>query len=167
MTNTRLDRYPDLTADLQRLTRTELSRPARFWHVLLLLASAAMTTVVVSLWLTEPVVRGRTAAAFAAMTIIGLGWMAFAAWVLTSKHVLLVRQRIVAGRMAISFCGLFLVGAAGVAVASGQPAAWGAAATGVLMLGIAVWVWRRAVRDVRVLTARRDTLARELGLEAP
>jgi hypothetical protein len=97
------------------------------------------------------------------MVVIGLGWMAFAVWVLTSKHVLLVRQQVVAGRMAVSFCGLFADGAAAVAIATAQTAAWGAAATGAVMLGTAVWIWRRAARDLRTLTARRDTLARELG----
>ncbi len=163
MTATRTDSPQPFTTELQRLARTELSRPARVGHVLLLLLSAGMTTVVVSLWLTEPALPARAAAAFAVMTVIGLGWMGFAVWVLTQKHVLLVRQRLVAGRMAVAFCGLGVAGAAAVALVTSQPAAWAASAMSAALLAASVLIWRRAAADVTALTARRDELARELG----
>ena len=163
MTAPRTDATLPETSDLQRLARTELSRAARTGHIVLLLAAACMTTVVASLWLTEPALPARTSAAFAVMTIIGLAWVAFALWVLAQKHALLVRQRLVAGRMAVAFCGLFAGGAMVIAVTTGQRAAWTAAAMGALPLGAAVFVWRRAVADVATLVARRDELARELA----
>ena len=163
MTAPRTDTSLPETSDLQRLARTELSRLSRMGHVVLLLAAAGLTTVVASLWLTEPALPARTSAAFAVMTMIGLAWVAFALWVLTQKHVLLVRQRLVAGRMAVAFCGLFAGGALVAAVITSQRAAWAMAATGALLLGVAVFVWRRAVADVATLVARRDDLARELA----
>ena len=163
MTAPRTDTSLPETSDLQRLARTELSRLSRTGHVVLLLAAAGLTTVVASLWLTEPALPAHTSAAFAVMTIIGLAWVAFALWVLTQKHVLLVRQRLVAGRMAVAFCGLFAGGALVAAVITSQRAAWAAAAMGALLLGVAVFIWRRAAADVATLVARRDELARELA----
>ena len=90
-----------------------------------------MTTVVVSLWLTEPALPTRTSAAFAVLTVIGLGWVAFARWVLTQKNVLLVRHRLVAGRMAVAFCSVFVAGASTMAVITSQRAAWAVAMPGV------------------------------------
>jgi hypothetical protein len=158
MTTTRIDPPAAFTAELQRLARTELSRPARFGHVLLLLASAGMTAVVVSLWLTEPVLPARTTAAFAMMTLIGLGWMGFATWVLRTKHVLLVRQRLAAGRMAVTFSAVGVAGATAVAVSTAQPAAWAASAMMAAMLAVAVLIWRRAATDVARLVARRQEI---------
>ena len=85
MTAPRTDTSLPETSDLQRLARTELSRLSRTGHVVLLLAAAGSTTVVASLWLTEPALPARTSAAFAVMTIIGLAWVAFALWVLRNK----------------------------------------------------------------------------------
>jgi hypothetical protein len=65
--------------------RAELSRRARLGRVQLLLASTATTTIVALLWLTEPALPARAAAAFAVMTVSGLGWMTFAVWMLTSQ----------------------------------------------------------------------------------
>ena len=92
-----------LAADLRRLTVLELSLPARLRYVALLLGASALTAVVSALLLTEPELPLRTAIALGVMTAIGLSWMAFAAWVLMHKRILLGQQRVVASRMALVF----------------------------------------------------------------
>ena len=153
---------PAVVAELRRLARTELSTPTRVMHILLALAAALMTIVVTSLWLTEPALPFRTTVAFAALTGIGLGWLAFSLWVLRSKHVLLARHRVVAGRLAVSFSSVFVVGCLLLGFASPSRAAWSAMAMGITLLLIAVVVWRRAETAHMRLLARRHTLEREL-----
>jgi hypothetical protein len=157
---------PDLAADLRRLTRTELSMRARVAHVLLALAASVMTIVVTSLWLTEPALPRRTSIAFALLTGLGFGWLSFSIWVLKSKHVMLARHRVVAGRLAASFSSIFLAGCVVLGLASSIRAAWSASAMGGAMLIIALVLWRRAETARARLVARRDTLERELNRSA-
>ncbi len=151
------------TAHLPRLLDTELSRPSRLGHVALLLVSMAMTVVVVSLWLTEPALPARTRVAFGAMTAVGVAWMVFAGWVLTTRRVLLGRDSLVAGRLAVTFTAVFVAGALLVGYAAGGRAPFAAAVIGVGLLGVAIALLVRARRRVAALTARRDVLERELG----
>jgi hypothetical protein len=148
---------------LPRLLDAELSRPSRLGHVALLLVSMAMTVVVVSLWLTEPALPVRTRVAFGAMTVIGVAWMVFAGWVLTTRRVLLGRDNVVAGRLAVTFTAVFVAGALLVGYSAGGRAPFAAAAIGVGLLGVAIALLVRARRRVAALTARRDALERELG----
>jgi len=149
--------------DLPRLLDAELSRPSRFLHVALLLASLTMTVVVASLWLTEPALPTRTQAAFGLMVLIGLSWAAFAVWVLIARRTLLGRDRIVAGRMAVTFTTTFIVGALALGFMNGGTAAYAAAAMGLALLAGAGALLKRAHRQVAALTARRATLEREIG----
>ena len=148
---------------LARLARTELSTRARVGYVLLTLSALAMTIVVFSLWLTEPAIPLRTQVAFLIMTGIGLGWAAFGIWVLRTRRVMLARQRVVAGRLAVTFSGLFAGGSLLLALTSGVPSAWPAMAMGLVLLGVALVIWRRAEAAHAALLARRATLERELG----
>lgn len=154
---------PALAAELRHLTDAELSLPARVGYVALLLVSAAMAAVTASLGLTEPGLPLRTRIAFAAMTAIGLGWVAFAAWVLTHKRILYARHRIVAGRMSVAFTATFLAGALAVGLTTSQRAAFAAAGLGVVMLGVALWVLLRARAAYARLQERRMELERDLG----
>jgi hypothetical protein len=151
------------TAHLSRLLDTELSRRSRLGHVGLLLVSTAMTVVVVSLWVTEPALPVRTQVAFGAMTVIGLAWMVFAGWVLTTRRVLLGRDSVVAGHLAVTFTAVFVAGALLVGYSTGGKAPFAAAATGAGLLGVAIALLVRARRRVAGLTARRDALERDLG----
>ena len=108
MTSTHFPTPP--TADLRRLLDAELSLRSRLGYVALLLASAAMTAVIASLWLTEPTLPTRTAVAFAVLTLIGLSWIVFSGWVLTRRRPLFGRDGLVAGRMAVTFTAAFVVG---------------------------------------------------------
>jgi hypothetical protein len=154
---------PALAAELRRLTEAELSLPARVGYVALLLVSAGMSAVTASLGLTEPGLPLRTRIAFAAMTAIGLGWVAFATWVLTHKRILYARHRIVAGRMSVTFTSIFLMGALAVGLTTSQRAAFAAAGLGVVMLGVAIFVLLRARAAYSRLQERRAVLERELG----
>jgi hypothetical protein len=153
---------PAVVAELRQLARTELSMRARVAYVLLALAASAMTIVIASLWMTEPALPLRTRIAFAVLTSIGIGWVTFSVWVLRSKHVLLARHRVVAGRLAASFSSIFVVGCIILGFASSSRAAWSALAMGVALLVIAIVLWRRAEATHARLLARRNTLEREL-----
>ena len=154
---------PAVVAELRRLARTELSMRARIAYVLLALAASSMTIVVMSLWLTEPVLPVRTTIAFATLTGIGLAWLAFSIWVLRTKQVLLARHRVVAGRLAVSFCSVFVAGCLLLGFASSDRAVWPASAMGAALLVIAIVLWRRAETAHARLVARRSTLERELN----
>ena len=148
---------------VRELAQGELSVKARFGYVALLLAAAGMTAVIVSLWLTEPALVARTHVAFGAMSVIGISWMALALWALMTRRVLFARDRVIAGRMAVTFTSVFAVGALAAVIATGSGAAIGALATGVVMLAAAVGVLRGAQRRFAVLNARRAELERSLG----
>jgi hypothetical protein len=149
---------------IQQLAHGELSVKARLGYVALLLVASAMTVGVVSLWLTEAYLPMRTQVAFGAMSLIGGSWMALAIWALSTRRVLLARDRVIAGKMSVAFTALFLVGAMAAVVLSGNAAAIGAAATGAAMLAVALRVLSGARRQFAALCARRDALARELDI---
>jgi hypothetical protein len=151
-------------AMIQQLARGELSVRARLGYVALLLMASAMTVGVLSLWLTEAYLPLRTQVAFGAMSLIGGSWMALAIWALTTRRVLLARDRVIAGKMSVAFTALFLVGAIGAVLVSGTAAAIGAAATGAVMFAVALRVLSGARRRFAALCARRDALARELDV---
>jgi hypothetical protein len=149
--------------DVSALLDRELSTRSRVGHVLLLLAASAMSTVIGSLWATEHALPARTATAFAVMTGMGLCWMAYAAWVLTSRRMLLGRQRVVAARMAALFSAVALAGALAVGLLAGVPAAWPAALVFATMLALAIVLLVRAQRDFAQLCRRREQLAQRLS----
>jgi hypothetical protein len=153
-------------AELQRLSRTELSRGGRIGHVLLALVASAMTVIVVSLWLTEPALPLRTQIAFATLTAIGAGWTTFSLWVLRTKRVMLARHRQVAGRLAVVFASVFTVGCLALAIAAETDAARPALAMSLVLLTIGVVVWRRAEISHAKLLARRRQLENELDRRA-
>ena len=151
-------------AALRPVVDGQLALPARIGHVALLLAASIVTTVIASLWMTEPALPLRTQLAFGAMVVIGLSWVGYALWALTYRHALLAHHHIIAGRLAVTFTGVFLAGATGAAVMTGAAAAYAAAATGLVMVVCAVVVLVRAHRAFDRLVARRGTLERELGV---
>ena len=155
---------PALIEDLRRLTGAELSGPARMGYLGLLLAASMMTAIVIALLLTEPSLPPRTSIALGVMVAIGLSWMGFAAWVLTRRRILLGHHRVVAGRMAAAFSGVFCAGPLAVGYATSNRSAMAAAVLGGVMVLIAAAILIRASRDVERLSKRRDELERQLGL---
>ena len=144
--------------DIRRLAQGELSISARIGYVSLLLVAAAMTAVVLSLWLTEPALPARTQVAFGVMGVIGGAWVSFALWALTARRPLYARDAVIAGTLAVVFTSVFVAGALGAVIVSGAAAAFGALATGVVMLAIAVWNLIGARRRHVALLARRREL---------
>ena len=144
--------------ELRRLTAQELSLPSRLRYVALLLIASTMSAIVTALLLTEPALPTRTAIALAGVAVAGVSWMAFAAWVLTRKRVLLGRHRVVAGRLAVTFSSVFVVGALGVGYATSSRPPLAAAAMGLVMLAVAVAILVRARRRIAELSQRRAEL---------
>lgn len=150
-------------AALKQLVDAELSMPSRLGYVALLLAALTMTGVVATLWATEPALPLRVHLAFGLMVGIGSSWVLFAVWALTHRRILFARHHIVAGRMAVTFTTVFLLGTLVLGYTTGRPEAYKAAAVALLMLGMAVIVLVRAHRAFGRLANRRDVLERELG----
>jgi hypothetical protein len=144
---------------VRQLSGAELSLAARLAYVALLLVSAGMTTVVVSLWATEAALPLRTQMAFGVMSVIGATWAAFAVWVLRARRPLFARDRVIAGRLAVTFTTLFLAGGLAAVVIANSGAAYGVLATGAVMWIIAFHVLRQARRRFEELSARRAALA--------
>jgi hypothetical protein len=157
---------PSIVAALGRLAQTELSLRARLGHVLLALVASAMTILVVSLWLTEPALPRRTVAAFAVLTVIGPGWVAYSVWVLSARRVMLGRQRVVAGRLAVAFTATFATGCIVLTFTARAKFGWPAVAMSLTLLAVAAVLWRRAEGAHSRLLARRDQLERELTRDA-
>jgi hypothetical protein len=143
---------------VQALAGGELSLKARLGYVGLLLVSAALTIVVVALWLTEMSLPVRTQAAFGVMSLIGASWMALATWALRARRPLFARARVIAGRMAVAFSALFVAGCLAAVIIAGDAAAYGALGTGTVMLVAALAVLVRARRRFAELAARRCAL---------
>ena len=95
--------------------------------------------------------------------MIGASWMMLAIWALRARRPLFARDRVIAGSMAVLFTALFTVGAGVAVVMSDSIAAYGALATGMVMLGTALFVLRGARKAFAALAARRIELERELG----
>ena len=151
-------------ASIRSLARGEMSMKARLGYVALLLVSTAMTVGLATLWLTEADLPARAHLAFGAMCAIGLCWVALATWALTTRRVLLARDRVIAGRMSVAFTALFLVGAIAAVAVSGEVAAFGAAATAAVMFAVALRVLSAARRRFAELSARRTELEREMEM---
>lgn len=149
--------------DFSALTARELSGKARAGHVALLLGSLCMSTITASLWMTEPQLPARTAIAFAIMTGIGLCWAAYAAWTLGTRQPLLALHRVVATRLALTFCSAATAGSLYQALAQDLPAARPAAIVFFAMTLVAAILLASARRDYNRLRAHKLALERRLA----
>lgn len=148
---------------IRNLAGGELSLRARLGYVALLLAAVSMTVVIASLWITEAGLPPRTQWAFGVMMLIGVCWSALAAWALASRRPLYARDRVVAGRMAVSFTSVFVAVSIAAVIKAGNPAALAALGAGVVMLVLAVHVLLNARRRFAALSARRQQLENMLS----
>lgn len=157
------DEFPkNLEAAMIRTNTNALSWQQRARYLALLLGSIAVGIVLIALLATEPDLPAHTFAAFSGMALMAAGWVALATWVLTRRRPLYSRDRVVAGRMAVSFSGLFTAGASVVAVVGGGGAAVLAGGLGLLMTLAAIWLLVKARHRVRDLEAQRHELARQI-----
>lgn len=148
---------------LSALAERELSVKARAGHVALLLAGLCMSIITASLWLTELQLPLRTAIAFAAMTVIGLCWAAYAAWTLTRRQPLLAFHRVVATRMAFTFCSAATAGSLYLALVEERAAAWPASIAFATMTLLAAILLAQARRRYHQLHAHKEQLEQRLG----
>jgi len=152
-----------ITAErISRIVDVELSRRGRIGHVALLLCASAMTIGLVALWATEAGLPLRTHIAFGMMVAIGTAWTAYAAWVLTTRSVLLARHRIAAAWMGVIFSSGFTVLFAVVGYTGRLGSTpYVAAAVELVFVAGAVAMLARARRRFAALVARRDALSAE------
>lgn len=148
---------------IRKMAHDELSTRSRLGYVALALVAAAITTVIVMLWVTERGLPGRAQWAFAVMSAIGISWIGLATWALTTSRPLAARDRVIAGWMAVAFTSVFLVGMVLVALIARDTGGLGAVAMGLALLWFAVRTLRRAQRRFAELAARRAELERELA----
>jgi hypothetical protein len=149
-------------ASLTSLADRELSAKSRFGYVALLLFAATMTTLVGSLWLTEPALTPRTEISLAVLTLIGLCWVGFAIWVLAFRRALLAYHDVVAARLAVTFCSAALAGSLWLALGEGNAAARMASVVFAVMLVCAGWLLATARRRLTRLLARRAEIEDQL-----
>jgi hypothetical protein len=148
--------------DVRELLSSELSLASRLGYVALGLGAAMLTVIIVSLWTSEPDLPARTHWAFAAMSAIGISWIALATWALTTRRILPARDRVIAGWMAVTFTAVFLLGTVLATIISGGKA-WTAVVMGLVLLALAVRALLRARRRFAELASRRAELERQLG----
>lgn len=139
---------------------TELSRRARVRYVLVLLASLTVTSLVGTLWATEPGLPLRTHLAFGGLVTLGVGWMAVTGYVLSRRRPLYAADRVLATGMAVT--ATVLVGAASTAVALVRAGAL----TSVTVATVAVtFAGAAVVLHVRARAWRRSLLQQRRELE--
>ena len=148
---------------LSQLLEIQLSFRSRAGHLALLLAATGMSAVLAALLATEGGLPQRTIVALGLLLVIGLGWVAYAAWVLTARRTLLANHRVIAGRIAVGAAGIFLAGAGAVGVMTQAASAYAAAGLGIIMLGVAVWLLVRASGNYSALLRRRADLEAQLA----
>jgi hypothetical protein len=154
--------------EMKRVMASELTLSSRLAYTALLLVAVSMSGVVAALWLTEPVLPVRTQIAFALMVVIGLSWVSYAAWVLRRRRVLLAGHRVIAARMAVTFCSVFTLGCLILALwTSVGSVAYAAAGFGAFLLAIAIALLLRARTSFAGLMERRRALELELGTKEP
>ena len=105
----------------------------------------------------------RAQLAFGAMSMIGISWATLATWALTTRRILLARDRVIAGRMSVIFTALFLAGAIAAVAKAASPAAFMALACGTVMFVVALRVLAGARRRFAGLAARRAQLEHGLA----
>lgn len=134
----------------------ELARRDRIRYVLVLLASLTVTSLVGTLWATEPDLPLRTHLAFGGLVTLGLGWMAVTGYVLSRRRPLYAADRVLATGMAVVATSVVGAGSTTIAVLRAgalTSVTVGAAATtlagAAVVLHLRARAWRRTLLDRR------------------
>jgi len=164
MTSERFEKSTLSVEQVQVYVREEASMKRRMICTLLLLFDAGVVVMLVALWSTEPSLPLQTHLAFGAMLTVGLVWLGFFGWVLSRRRPLFALDRVVAGRLALTFTTLFLLGGIAIAV---QRAQWLGLLTVVIVGGMfvaaAATTLVHAIRTRRSLLRRREELVAHLA----
>lgn len=140
------------------LVHGELSSGKRWAYRLILLAASVGVAALASLWSTEAgPLPLRLHVAFAALTVIGVGWVGVLTWILTRRNCPTALDRLATAWMATIACSLFLIVSLAIAAARGEVGA--ALSLGLLGLGLLGF----AVVMLRAAYAQRARLRRELA----
>jgi hypothetical protein len=162
---TRLESASLTIEQVQDMVRRELSAPMRMGYLLMLMITLTGAGLIGTLWLTEPgPLPLRTHVAFGALVVVNAAWAALFGWLLTRRKVLYAVHRVIAGWMAVLFCGIFLI--AGLAIALMKMNFTAMIAFGLVGAAqtiIAITILRRARRHRSQLLARRDELTARLA----
>jgi pimeloyl-ACP methyl ester carboxylesterase len=154
-------------AEIRTLLATERGRVSGPKHVALLLASLGATGLIIALLISEPALPTRTRVAFGLMTVVGVSWSAFAAWVLARRGALFGREQVVAARLAVTFSTLFTLGGWVLGQTGSTGRTWqGAMGVGIAMTVVAIGLLLRARRRFAELSRRRAALERTLRGDA-
>lgn len=150
---------------VQDMVRRELSTPKRIGYLLLLMLTLTGAGLIASLWLTEPApLPLRTHLAFGLLVVINLAWSALFGWVLSRRKVLYAMHSVIAGWMALAFCGVFLLFGMAIAIVRMNTTALTVVClVGTAQVFIALTVLRRARRRRGELLARRNELTGRLA----
>ncbi|GAB7052103.1 hypothetical protein [Catenuloplanes indicus] len=142
--------------DLLSTLSPRLSLARRIAAVAAGLGGLTVAAVVASLWATEPALPAATRAAFAGVIAIGLAWVAYAAWLLTRRHPLFARDRVIAAWLSLTACTVLAAFVTAVSVARDQarPAALTLAAT--LLTVAAVNLVRARAHRAALLRRKRE-----------
>jgi hypothetical protein len=145
---------------VQEMVRRELSTPSRIIYLLFFLVTLTAAALVGTLWLSEPgPLPMRTHVAFGLLAIVNLAWSSLFGWVLARRKVLFAMHRVIAGWMALLFCGVFLLFGLSIALMKVNLTAIVAVGlVGAAQVIAAVVVLRRARHHRGLLLARRDEL---------
>ena len=151
--------------EVRRSLAGELSTRSRVAYTVLLLVDLATVAAVASLWLTEPGLPVRTQIAFGLLVAFALIWSGFGFWTLTRRKVMLARHRVLSGRLAVTFCSIFTLGALALGLFEPDQRQTGLAMAGMggVLLLVAIMILVPAQRRYRELMARRVELERELA----
>jgi hypothetical protein len=152
-------------AQVQDMVRRELSMPKRITYLFLLLLTLTGAGLIGSLWLTEPgPLPLRTHLAFGALVAINLAWSALFGWIVTRRKVLFAVHQVIAGWMAVAFCGIFLLFGALIAISRGNATAlFAVGLVGIAMVFVAIMILKRARHRRQLLIARRNELSVQLS----
>jgi hypothetical protein len=145
---------------VQEMVRRELSAPTRIAYLLMFLITTTAALLIGTLWLTEPEpLPIRTHLALGALVAINVAWSTLFGWVLTRRKVLFAMHRVIAGWMALLFCGLFLVvGLTIAAMNMNLPALLAIGLIGCAQVAAAIVVLAKARHRRRQLMTRREEL---------
>jgi hypothetical protein len=132
-----------------------LSLRRRVAYLVVALAGLTGSALIGLLWATEPGLPPRTAAAFAVLMAIGLGWAAFGGWAVTRRVPLFARDRVVAAWLGTGAWLAFALGASVITIVRQkfEPSLLGV----VVALGVLAAVNLRAARRARAALVRRKT----------
>ncbi|GAA2676600.1 MULTISPECIES: hypothetical protein [Actinosynnema] len=134
--------------------RPVLSLRRRVGYLLVGLGGLVGACLIGVLWATEAALPVRTAASFAVLMVIGVGWAGFALWVLTRRAPLYARDRVVAAWLGGAAWAVFSVGA--LVIVRGAAGGWLLGVIGGLGVVAVVNGWFAGRERARLLRRVRE-----------